>query len=96
MFIVSANRMPFSFEAAKLISGTRAMGILGIGVDIVQTIRLQKTYEKYGERFLNRYLHLEEIQQFQSLMSRNNEAAPMQFLASRHVNKDPITCLTKY
>ena len=30
--------------------------ILGIGIDIVEVARVQASYEKFGERFLNRIL----------------------------------------
>ena len=35
--------------------------ILGIGIDIIEVARIQASHEKFGERFLNRILHPNEI-----------------------------------
>src|SRR5713101_2101951 len=35
--------------------------ILGIGIDIIEVERIQKSFEKFGERFLKRILHPDEI-----------------------------------
>ena len=35
--------------------------ILGIGIDIIEVERIQASYAKFGERFLNRILHPNEI-----------------------------------
>ncbi|KAF0699324.1 Aste57867_10114 [Aphanomyces stellatus] len=61
------------------------MTILGVGVDVVRSGRLRQTYEKHGERFLRRYLHPTEIQQFQKLTDHD---AQTQFLASRWAVKE--------
>jgi len=37
------------------------MAILGIGIDIIEVERIQKSFEKFGERFLKRILHPNEI-----------------------------------
>ena len=40
---------------------TEAHGILGTGVDIVETARIRDSIQKFGERFLNRCFWHEEI-----------------------------------
>ena len=35
--------------------------ILGVGIDIIEVARIQASHEKFGERFLNRILHPNEI-----------------------------------
>ncbi|OQS00611.1 hypothetical protein ACHHYP_03247 [Achlya hypogyna] len=45
------------------------MAIHGIGVDLVRTARLGKSYASYGDRFLKRYLHPKEIAHFHRLLA---------------------------
>ena len=35
--------------------------ILGIGIDIIEVARIEASHQKFGERFLNRILHPNEI-----------------------------------
>jgi holo-[acyl-carrier protein] synthase len=58
--------------------------ILGIGIDIVEVARVQASYEKFGERFLNRILHPNEIGYCLS------HKAPGPFLAVRFAAKEAI------
>ncbi len=59
--------------------------ILGIGIDIIEVARIQSSYEKFGERFLNRILHPNEIAY--SLSHR----VPAPFLAVRFAAKEAIS-----
>ncbi len=38
------------------------MSIIGIGIDLVYIPRIKRLYENYGERFLNKVFHQEEIE----------------------------------
>jgi holo-[acyl-carrier protein] synthase len=58
--------------------------ILGIGIDIVEVARVQASYEKFGERFLNRILHPNEITYCLS------HKAPGPFMAVRFAAKEAI------
>lgn len=58
--------------------------ILGVGIDIIEVARVQATYEKFGERFLNRILHASEIAYCLSHKS------PAPFLAGRFAAKEAI------
>ena len=35
--------------------------ILGVGIDIIEVARIEASHERFGERFLNRILHPNEI-----------------------------------
>ena len=35
--------------------------ILGLGIDIIEVARIQSSHERFGERFLSRILHPNEI-----------------------------------
>ena len=59
--------------------------ILGIGIDIIEVARIRASYEKFGERFLNRILHPNEIQY--CLSHRD----PGPFLAARFAAKEAIS-----
>lgn len=56
--------------------------IAGLGVDIVEIERVQKLIDRFGERFINRVLTAQEIQQFE----RRNRSAT--FLSSRFAAKE--------
>ena len=47
------------------------MSIFGIGVDLVNTKRIQLLYQKYGDRFPKRILDDDEMQLFEN--SKNKE-----------------------
>ena len=51
--------------------------ILGIGIDIIEVARIEASYERFGERFLNRILLPNEISYCLS------HKAPGPFLAAR-------------
>ncbi len=59
--------------------------ILGIGTDIIEVSRIQASYEKFGERFLKRILHPNEISYCLS------HKLPGPFLAARFAAKEAIS-----
>ena len=59
--------------------------ILGVGIDIIEVGRIESSYEKFGERFLNRILHPNEIGYCLSHKS------PGPFLAARFAAKEAIS-----
>ena len=56
--------------------------IFGVGTDIVELVRVQQTYERFGERFVERLLMPEERELFEA--SRQ----PVRFLAMRFAGKE--------
>ena len=59
--------------------------ILGVGIDIIEVARIAASYEKFGERFLNRILLPDEIAYCQSYKQ------PAPFLAARFAAKEAIS-----
>ena len=59
--------------------------ILGIGIDIIEVARIESSYAKFGERFLDRILHPNEIRYCLS------HRAPGPFLAARFAAKEAIS-----
>src|SRR5579862_2266824 len=59
--------------------------ILGVGIDIIEVSRIEGSYAKFGERFLDRILHDGEIQYCLS------HRAPGPFLAARFAAKEAIS-----
>jgi holo-[acyl-carrier protein] synthase len=59
--------------------------ILGVGIDIIEVARIQASYEKFGNRFLNRILHPGEISYCLS------HKVPAPFLAARFAAKEAIS-----
>ena len=59
--------------------------ILGIGIDIIEVARIASSYEKFGERFVNRILYADEIAY---CLSHKN---PAPFLAVRFSAKEAIS-----
>jgi holo-[acyl-carrier protein] synthase len=59
--------------------------ILGVGIDIIEVARIASAYEKFGERFVNRVLHTDEIAY---CLSHKN---PAPFLAVRFAAKEAIS-----
>ena len=59
--------------------------ILGTGIDIIEVERIDASYKKFGERFLNRILHPAEIEY---CLSHKN---PAPFLAARFAAKEAIS-----
>ena len=59
--------------------------ILGVGIDIIEVSRIAASYEKFGERFLNRILHAAEIAYCLT------HKAPAPFLAARFAAKEAIS-----
>jgi holo-[acyl-carrier protein] synthase len=59
--------------------------ILGIGIDIIEVARIEASYQKFGERFLNRILLPGEINYCLS------HRTPGPFLAARFAAKEAIS-----
>src|SRR6266404_5791980 len=59
--------------------------ILGIGIDIIEVERIQSSFEKFGERFLSRILHPNEISYCLS------HRVPAPFVAARFAAKEAIS-----
>src|SRR5204863_9918731 len=59
--------------------------ILGVGIDIIEVARIHASYERFGERFLKRILHPNEISYCLS------HKAPAPFLAARFAAKEAIS-----
>ncbi len=58
--------------------------IFGVGTDIVELSRIQATYDRFGEHFVNRMLMEEE----RELFDRNKW--PVRFLAMRFAAKEAV------
>ena len=56
--------------------------IFGVGTDIVELSRVQNTYERFGEHFVDRLLMDEEREQFEK------NKMPVRFLAMRFAAKE--------
>jgi holo-[acyl-carrier protein] synthase len=59
--------------------------ILGIGIDLIEVERIKTSYARFGERFLNRILHPNEI----AYCLSHKEPSP--FLAARFAAKEAIS-----
>ena len=59
--------------------------ILGIGIDIIEVARVASSYERFGERFVNRILLPDEIAYCRSHKN------PAPFLAARFAAKEAIS-----
>ncbi len=59
--------------------------ILGIGIDLIEVARIQASYEKFGDRFVTRILHPNEINYCLS------HRVPGPFLAARFAAKEAIS-----
>ena len=59
--------------------------ILGVGIDIIEVGRIRRSYEKFGERFVNRILHPAEI----AYCLTHKSPAP--FIAARFAAKEAIS-----
>jgi holo-[acyl-carrier protein] synthase len=58
--------------------------IYGIGIDVLKVDRIERVYEKHGERFLSHLLMPEERVQFE------RTARPVRFIAMRFAAKEAI------
>lgn len=59
--------------------------ILGLGIDLIEVERIRSSHERFGERFLNRILHPNEIKYCLSYKD------PAPFLAARFAAKEAIS-----
>jgi holo-[acyl-carrier protein] synthase len=59
--------------------------ILGVGIDIIEVARIQASFEKFGDRFLNRILLPNEVSYCLS------HKVPGPFLAARFAAKEAIS-----
>ncbi len=57
--------------------------IVGLGLDIAEIDRIERSWERFGERFSNRILHPEEQKQFAA-----RQSGKAIFLASRFAAKE--------
>ncbi len=64
---------------------TTAHAVLGTGIDIVETERIEQSLEKFGERFLKRVFHPDEITYARSMKF------PALHLAARFAAKEAIS-----
>jgi holo-[acyl-carrier protein] synthase len=58
--------------------------IYGIGIDVLKVDRIERVYEKHGERFLSHLLMPEERTQFE------RTSRPVRFIAMRFAAKEAI------
>lgn len=58
--------------------------IFGVGTDIVELARIQATYDRFGEHFVNRLLMPEELALFR------RTKWPVRFLAMRFAGKEAV------
>lgn len=56
--------------------------IFGVGTDIVELVRIQATYDRFGEHFVQRILMDEELELFRK------SKTPVRFLAMRFAGKE--------
>ena len=61
------------------------MSVLGIGVDIVETTRIEHSLERFGERFLHRVFTAGEIEYCQSMKY------PARHFAARFAAKEAVS-----
>ena len=61
------------------------MSVLGIGVDIVETTRIEHSLERFGERFLHRVFTVDEIAYCQSMKY------PARHFAARFAAKEAVS-----
>jgi holo-[acyl-carrier protein] synthase len=61
------------------------MSVIGIGVDIVETARIDRSLERFGERFLQRVFTAGEIEYCQSMKF------PARHLAARFAAKEAVS-----
>ena len=61
------------------------MSVLGIGVDIVETARIEHSLERFGERFLHRVFTAGEIEYCQSMKY------PARHFAARFAAKEAVS-----
>jgi holo-[acyl-carrier protein] synthase len=59
--------------------------ILGTGIDIIEVSRIRASYQRFGERFVNRILRLDEI----AYCLSHKDPAP--FLAARFSAKEAVS-----
>jgi holo-[acyl-carrier protein] synthase len=61
--------------------------ILGVGIDLIEIKRIEKTFNKFGEKFLNRILSNEEKIEFSSI---TNKHKGINFLAKHFSSKESM------
>lgn len=61
------------------------MSVLGIGVDIVETVRIERSIEKFADRFLNRVFTPDEVAYCQSMKF------PARHFAARFAAKEAVS-----
>ncbi len=63
------------------------MNIAGIGIDLLNTSRIEQILMKYGERFAKRILGLQELDEFNNRKKRSFQRG-INFLSSRFAAKE--------
>ena len=71
-------------DMKELMRAAREGMIYGIGIDVLKVDRIERVYEKHGERFLSHLLMPEERAQFE------RTARPVRFIAMRFAAKEAI------
>lgn len=61
------------------------MSVLGVGVDIVETVRIDRSLERFGERFLHRVFTAGEIEYCRSMKF------PARHFAARFAAKEAVS-----
>lgn len=59
--------------------------VLGIGIDIIEISRIQKSLERLGDKFIESVLHVDELKFFSSIKSKKRK---LEFLAGRFTAKE--------
>ena len=63
--------------------------IIGTGIDLVDSRRIQELYTKYGEKFISRILSEDEKRKFKTLSDENNKK--IMYLAKRFAGKEALS-----
>jgi holo-[acyl-carrier protein] synthase len=58
-----------------------------VGIDIVKIDRIEKLFDKYGEKFLNRIFHREEIEEIEKV---NNFKRKIEKIAGKFAAKESV------
>lgn len=60
------------------------MSVVGVGVDLIHVPRIARVWQRYGDKFLRKYLHPAEIQQ----VHQRSPVRATQYLAARWAVKE--------
>ena len=84
--VLNDKKIPQGFDCIQGATPTRKalIMILGTGIDIVEVGRIESSYQRFGERFLNRLLLPEEIRYCMA------HRVPGPYLAARFAAKEAV------